>query len=89
MLANDGALVYSVDIDNMLIYRKGRVNGTIKARGREGGRPRREGVAEEGRGGRGGKGWPSGRGGKGRPVASGGGGCVENRTQGSPPGSDA
>jgi len=30
MLANDGALVYSVDIDNMLIYRKGRVNGTIK-----------------------------------------------------------
>ena len=48
MLANDGALVYSVDIDNMLIYRKGRVNGTIKARGREGRGGR---AAEEGRGG--------------------------------------
>jgi len=30
MLANDGALVYSVDVSGMLIYRKGRVPGTIK-----------------------------------------------------------
>ena len=30
MLANDGALVYSVDITGILVYRRGRVKGTLK-----------------------------------------------------------